>query len=125
MLGDEPLRVLLRALRIGLVEPDDLDGPAEQHVGALFKREQAALREILGLFGDLPGLGPEESDLDRLGGVAATDERRGDAGRRQTCAPEEQLAAVDCEILFHAFLPDFLTEWRARRGRRAPSWAAH
>jgi len=52
LLSNESLRTLLGPLRIGLVEPDDFSGPAEQHVVALFQRQHAALCQIFGLVDD-------------------------------------------------------------------------
>jgi hypothetical protein len=98
---DQPLRVLLRALRIWLVEPHVFNLAPGQRVAALGERQQVALCELFSLFGDLSGLGPQRADLDRFGGETPTDEGRSEAG-----AAEEQLASVDSEVVSHAIRPE-------------------
>src|SRR6185312_15004600 len=80
------LHVLHGALRARLVEPHQLGRLAHHHLVALLQRQERAVREIFGLAGDLPGLGQQQADLDRIGGagdVRRSERRHGEAGGAQ------------------------------------------
>ncbi len=103
VLADQPLGILLRALRVGLVEPDEFGRAPQQHVVALLQRQHAPLSEIFRLVDDIAGLGPDHADLDRLGRGGVADIRHaqpgGDqAGGAERARAEKQAAAPDRTI---------------------------
>jgi len=97
VLADQPFGALLGALGIGLVEPDDLGGSAEQHVVALLQRQHAALGEIFRLIDDLAGLRPDHADLDRLGGFGPSDVGHGEARGGEAGRAQHQVAPADLQ----------------------------
>ena len=84
------LHVLLRTLRRGFVQPDQLRRLAHDLVAAFLQRQVGAVRQIFGLRGDIAGLGQQQPDLDRVGGGGIADEWLGERCRGNCCGAQQR-----------------------------------
>ncbi len=89
------LHVLRSGLRGRLVQPDQFGRLAHDLVAALFQRQIRAVGEIFRLRRDLPGLGQQQADLDRLGGPGDVRHGQGRAGGERGRAEQGRAAGDD------------------------------
>ena len=89
----ELLHVLLRTLRRGFVQPDQLRRLAHDLVAAFLERQVGAVRQIFGLRGDVAGLGEQQADLDCVSGDGIADEGPGERRRGNCCGAQQRPTA--------------------------------
>jgi hypothetical protein len=95
-------------LRARLIEPNKLGRPAHDLIAAFLQRQVGTLGQIFRLRRDLPGLGQQQTDLDRIPRRGIGDEwlRERRRSRGQGCRAHQRPAARHemIELIRHLFL---------------------